>query len=84
MKTKNTFVTIGLVTVIVLTWAQSTRAATWTRKADMPTARLFFTTSVVDWKIYSIGGIGSPKKVEEYDPATDIWTRKADLPTGRV
>lgn len=82
--TKITFVLVGLVAAIVLASAGSARAATWTQKADMPTARLFFTTSVVDGKIYSIGGIGSPKKVEEYDPATDIWTRKADMPTGRI
>jgi len=29
---------------------------TWTRKADMPTARLGLSTSVVDGKIYAIGG----------------------------
>ena len=29
---------------------------TWTRKADMPTARMLLSTSVVDGKIYAIGG----------------------------
>jgi N-acetylneuraminic acid mutarotase len=84
MKTKNTFVIVDLVTVIVLTWVQSTQAATWTRKADMPTARWVLSTAVVDGKIYVIGGIGGPTKVEEYDPVTDTWTEKADIPTGRV
>jgi N-acetylneuraminic acid mutarotase len=63
---------------------------TWTRKADMPTARgrLAPSCPVVDGKIYVVGGSGygadwySPT-VEEYDPSTDTWTRKADMPTGR-
>jgi N-acetylneuraminic acid mutarotase len=57
---------------------------TWTRKADMPTARLGLTTSTVNGKIYAIGGGNSIdgtafRTVEEYDPATDTWTRKADM-----
>jgi N-acetylneuraminic acid mutarotase len=57
---------------------------TWTQKADMPTARWGLSASMVDGKIYAIGGVGSLKKVEEYDPATDTWTEKTDMPTGRV
>ncbi len=57
---------------------------TWTKKGEMPTARWAPATCVVDGKIYAIGGIGGPKKVEEYDPATDTWTKKADMPTGRA
>ena len=61
---------------------------TWTKKADMPTARFFLSTSVVDGKIYVIGGsFGSPSQtlsiVKEYDSATDTWTEKADMPTAR-
>jgi hypothetical protein len=61
---------------------------TWTRKADMPTGRTYFSTSVVNGKIYAIGGLTSGianhvSPVEEYDPATDTWTRKADIPTAR-
>jgi len=62
---------------------------TWTRKADMPTARCDFNESsaVVDGKVYVIGGTTYPgpvsSTVEEYDPATDTWTRKADMPTPR-
>ncbi len=85
MKNKITFVLVGLATAIVLSSAGSARAATWTQKADMPTARMVVRTSVVDGKIYAISslkGIGV-KKVEEYDPATDNWTEKADMPTGR-
>ena len=60
---------------------------TWTRKADMPTGRARLSTSVVDGKIYAIGG--SPNRdaevstVEVYDPATDTWTTKADMPRAR-
>ncbi len=64
--------------------------ATWTKKADMPTVRFDFSTSVVDGKIYAIGGrdqgVGGAvfPTVEEYDPAADTWTQKADMPTPRT
>ena len=62
---------------------------TWTEKADMPTARGTLSTSVVNGKIYAIGGWPlwpapfSLSIVEEYDPVTDTWTKKADMPTER-
>jgi len=62
---------------------------TWTRKADMPTARWFHSTSAVNGKIYAIGGDATGSRtlatsnMEEYDPATDTWTEKADMPTAR-
>ena len=63
---------------------------TWTRKADMPTARYDLITSVVNGRIYAIGGnlLWPPKKgscsaVEEYDPRTDKWTKKSNMPKGR-
>jgi len=46
---------------------------TWTTKADMPTARWFFSTSALNGKIYAIGGSvrypphDSISTVEEYD-----------------
>ena len=65
----------------------------WPQKADMPTARSCFSTSVVDAKIFAIGGqvqIEKDKfgdfalsKVEMYDPETDTWERRADMPTAR-
>jgi len=69
-------------------------ADTWTKKADMPTARgRGVSTSVVNGKIYAIGGMLSRTEgiywtrgssaVEEYDPATDTWTRKANMPMER-
>ena len=64
----------------------------WTKKADMPTARELLSTSVVNGKIYAIGGVRqSPvsggvqqipvRTVEEYDPVTDNWTKKSDMAT---
>jgi len=57
----------------------------WTQRTDMPTARFGLTSSVVDGKIYVIGG-GQHRgnalhTMEEYDPATDSWVRKSDLHT---
>ncbi len=88
MKIKITFVVAGLVTAIVLTSAGSARAATWTQRADMPTTRSWLSTSVVDGKIYAIGGLtvfgGTDlATVEVYDPVTDTWTQKAAMPTPR-
>jgi RNA polymerase sigma factor (sigma-70 family) len=61
---------------------------TWTKKADMPTARAGLSTSVVSGKIYAIGGSidgnSAIAAVEEYDPAADKWTKKADMPTARA
>jgi len=61
----------------------------WTGKADMPTARDNLITSVVNGKIYAIGGDllwphkkGYSSEVEEYDPRTDKWTQKSNMPTG--
>ena len=60
---------------------------TWSKKADMPTARIIFSTSVVDGKIYAIGGVLVTKAglstVEVYDPVTDTWTTKTPMPTAR-
>ena len=60
----------------------------WTTKADMPTGRWDLSTSVVDGKIYAIGGASAYgsrplRTVEEYDPATDTWTTKSEMPTAR-
>ncbi|MFC1712846.1 sigma-70 family RNA polymerase sigma factor [Candidatus Poribacteria bacterium] len=58
----------------------------WTKKADMPTPRHNLSTSVVDEKIYAIGGTDGNRIcsiVEEYDPAADKWTKKTDMPTAR-
>jgi N-acetylneuraminic acid mutarotase len=64
----------------------------WTSKKDMPTGRSALSASVVNSKIYVMGGqatgngSGSPAspELEVYDPATDNWdTTKTDMPMGR-
>jgi N-acetylneuraminic acid mutarotase len=59
---------------------------TWTTKSPMPTARQAFSASVVNGKIYAIGGgdVSALPTVEEYDPVNDNWnTTKTDMPTAR-
>jgi N-acetylneuraminic acid mutarotase len=60
----------------------------WTRKADMPTARGSLSTIVISEKILAIGGANksgqSLSVVEEYDPATDTWTGKGNMITARA
>ena len=61
---------------------------TWTRKSDMPTARMGLSTSTVNGKIYAIGGTlswGGNKTsiVEQYDPAMNTWSIRAPMPTAR-
>ena len=66
----------------------------WIRKADMPTARTGFATSVVNGKVFVIGGNIQLKRgefgdlsastVEMYDPETDTWEQKANMPTARA
>jgi N-acetylneuraminic acid mutarotase len=82
---------ILLVLLLVLSLAAVSLAAEdiWTQKADMPTARFGFAASVVNGKIYVIGGeqvhnnLTPFTVVEMYNPATDTWKRKVDMPTGR-
>jgi len=61
---------------------------TWAKKADMPTGRGGLSTSVVNGKIYAIGGITidgtATATTEEYDPATNKWTKKADMSIART
>jgi N-acetylneuraminic acid mutarotase len=60
----------------------------WSTGSSMPTKRCWFSTSVVDGKIYVIGGILVTKEVlstvQVYDPATDTWTPKTSMPTARA
>ncbi len=64
---------------------------TWTKRADMPTPRWSPASSVVNGKIYVIGGTAvastgsrhNLQTVEVYDPETDTWTQEVDMPTAR-
>jgi N-acetylneuraminic acid mutarotase len=60
----------------------------WTPKSDMPMALGGHAASVVDGKIYVVGGcevFAVPLSIlEEYDPETDTWTKKAKMPTANT
>ncbi|MHC4584537.1 MAG: kelch repeat-containing protein, partial [Planctomycetota bacterium] len=80
--------TISLVLVLVLGLASVSLAAEgiWSTKADLLSRRYVLSSSVVDGKIYAIGGDGGSgglSTVEAYDPVTDTWTRKANMPMVR-
>ena len=83
----STFIGLMLMGLLGISAIGGTQEDTWTKKADMPTTRGEHSTSVVDGKIYVIGGSIRSEEfstVEEYDPTTDIWTRKTDMPTART
>ncbi|MHC4121322.1 MAG: Kelch repeat-containing protein [Planctomycetota bacterium] len=81
--------TISLIWILVLIMASLSSAIEnlWESKADMPTARMYLSTSVANGKIYAIGGASTIEvgisAVEEYDPTTDLWTEKSPMPTPR-
>ena len=54
----------------------------WDSKSPMPTGRFELGVVEANGKIYAIGGAGSLRIIEEYDPATDTWSKKADMPRG--
>jgi N-acetylneuraminic acid mutarotase len=58
---------------------------TWAQKRDMPVSRGAGFSSVVDEKIYVIGGYGGSRRVDVYDPSTDTWSwaTKSEMPTAR-
>jgi N-acetylneuraminic acid mutarotase len=62
---------------------------TWSIKADMPRARESLSISVVNGKIYAIGGgpqvcSGQLSTVEEYDPIADSWSTKTNMQVART
>ncbi len=81
----------GLDTVFSSVAVYDPATDTWTKRADMPTPRWSLASSVVNGKIYVIGGqtiadTGNRQglqAVEVYDPETDTWTQEVDMPTAR-
>ena len=62
----------------------------WQERTEMPAPKAWHTASVIDGKIYLIGGYFREGKeyknlsrVEIYDPATDHWIQASDMPIGR-
>jgi N-acetylneuraminic acid mutarotase len=56
---------------------------TWTQEGNMRASRAAGFSTVVDGKIYLIGGYGGSQRVDEYDPSTDTWTTKSEMPSAR-
>lgn len=89
MKSKNTsfFYNRVLFTFLfTFTLMSFASAEDWTQKADMPIPRLFFSTTGVAGKLYTIGGmLAEPVDfVDAYDPDKDAWEQKAPLPAARA
>ncbi|MHC4581645.1 MAG: Kelch repeat-containing protein, partial [Planctomycetota bacterium] len=64
--------------------AYDPQADIWTTKADMLEGLWGASSSVVNGRIYTIGGrTGATDVVLEYNLSTDIWGRKASIPTRR-
>jgi len=66
---------------------------TWTTKTSMPIPKAGLSASVVDGKIYLIGGFTQPvnstrkttsKETLVYDPIADSWTTKTPIPTATL
>jgi N-acetylneuraminic acid mutarotase len=92
MKRHIVWILAALVAIVLLSLASISpaEAGEWTRKADMPTARDRHSASVVNGRIYAIGGWGTrwgagfgSDAVEEYDPVNDKWKKRTPMPTLR-
>jgi hypothetical protein len=80
------FVIVGLMGMTSSSWAQGD---TWTYKTPMPTARGFLSGTVLDGKIYVVGGTDNTQLnaialVEMYDPVSNTWTTRASMPEART
>ena len=67
----------------------------WTKKADIPTKRMWFSLSVVGGKIYAFGGqtlvdrrgkkiAKTARAIDVYDPVADAWENLGDAPRARM
>lgn len=69
------------------TWTNCGSPAPGNACASMPTNRSGASTSIIDGKIYVIGGRSAPttflSTVEAYDPITNSWVEKRSMPTKR-
>ena len=79
-------VKIGLSVNNSLSSPMDNSSSVWVRGANMPTPRTDFTGTVLDDKVYIIGGLNrngtSLDAVEFYDPKTDSWGTINPLPKG--
>ena len=74
----------GILAASVLPGLGQSRSAVWSMLAPMPTARQEISVSVLDGKVFAIGGYDahgqSTATVEVYDPRTNTWQKAAPLP----
>ena len=60
----------------------------WQRVSEMPTPRAYPMSTVVDGRIYVLGGysgnFNTLRVVEVYDPKNDTWEQKQDMPSTRL
>lgn len=65
-------------------FGSTTSSNMWTKGADMLTPRTDFCATLLNEKIYAIGGFNnkgkSSYKVDYYDPKTNIWNASSSLP----
>jgi hypothetical protein len=80
---------LGLIGVLTIAPARSENPppGTWVVKAPMPAIRNEVAATVLDGKLYVLGGsVGGGQydltRNEEYDPTTDRWRVRAPLPHG--
>ncbi len=67
-------------------WRFDPKARRWEAIAPLPTARGAAAATVVDGRIYVVGGKRGQSSLatnESYDPRADEWRRHADMPTRR-
>ncbi len=80
------FLVVGLMFAHPRALAQC--ASEWNQKADVAPTRSCGGATVIDGKIYLIGGLdyrwNNSKANWIYDPASDSWQQKKDMPTGRA
>ena len=57
--------------------------ASWGRRADIPSRKLWSSAAAAGGKFYAFGGHTSDNKTYEYTPENNSWRRMADMPSGR-
>ena len=76
------------ITAVLLFRAPAKAQEEWVYKNPIPMARSYCSSSVLDGKIYAIGGADGNSPVnldvlEVYDPTTDTWAVKKEMPQPR-
>jgi N-acetylneuraminic acid mutarotase len=81
-----TFFLLIILAFFAFTTISFTQDNTWEYKTAMPTARTFLSYTVLDNKLYVIGGCpttNATNKVEAFEPSSDTWSNVSNLPAAR-